>query len=80
MEDANGVGEVENREIEELKAKPSFPFQVHQEVSQTTRAKDMWAPAEQEYYPQSRRHQEAVLGFKKSMDIGIIHVWFWFYN
>lgn len=39
MEDASGVGEIENREGEEIKAKSRFPCQVHQEVSQTTRAK-----------------------------------------
>lgn len=39
MEDASGVGKIENREGEEVKATPRFPCQVYQEVSQTTRAK-----------------------------------------
>lgn len=38
-EDASGVAETENREGEELKVTSKFPCQVHQEDSQTLRAK-----------------------------------------
>ena len=51
MGDASGVGEFENREREELKAKLRFLCQVCQEVSQTTKAKDMWLPANQAVLP-----------------------------
>lgn len=51
MEDASGVDELEKREREGLKAKLRFPCQVHQEVSQTTKAKDMWPLAKQAVLP-----------------------------
>lgn len=51
MQDASGVGEFENREREELKAKLRLLCQVCQEVSQTTKAKDTWPPANQAVLP-----------------------------